>query len=305
MALAPTSSLPVIHSEPQPEPSPRVQGPQRPLAQFDRALSARTSLVHALVSEVEFGMNLARDTGTPQAKRIHGLRRSVRRARAIVRLLRPSVPQPLRVSVDEALAEVARGLSTERDAEILPAALAALPDGVGPGMADLHAELWSQREATRTAAGPAAALAAAVEALAAVPAQFADLVPETLDWPDLGEGVRATWKRANKALRKAGTRPSARRIHAWRKSLKDLRHQLELFDCRNDDLTALTRDMGELTDLLTLRRWARSDQAGRAGRKLVKSVGAEVRGRFPGLLERGEQLLGKRNRKLQLSSIPR
>ena len=284
---------------------PAVRFPHRLLPQFDRALSARTALLQALVAEVEFAMDLAADGAIPQAKRIHGLRRSLRRARAVVRLLRPSVPQPLRVSVDEALATVGRSLSGERDAEILPSALANLPDGTGPGMADLHAVLWRQREEARTAPGPAAALATAVEALAGIPALFAEIVPETLDWPDLGEGLQASWKRARKALRKAGTRPSPRRIHAWRKSLKDLRHQLGLFGCANDEVARLTRDLGEITDLLTLRRWASTAQAGRAGRKVHKSVLAEVRGRFPELVERGEQVLGKANRKSLLRDLPR
>ena len=63
---------------------PAVRFPHRLLPQFDRALSARTALLQALVAEVEFAMDLAADGAIPQAKRIHGLRRSLRRARAVV-----------------------------------------------------------------------------------------------------------------------------------------------------------------------------------------------------------------------------
>lgn len=192
-------------------------------------------------------------------KAIHAQRRTLRRARALLRLVGPALaPQQAKAWMAR-LGEASRQLGVYRDAEVLPAAVQLLRGAEPAALAALHHQLSAARELARNDPEALHQLQRTAQGLAtlAAEAQSAtlDLSPATLS-RSLGHAVQ----RARDLAKLARKRPRPEAVHELRKRAKDLRHQLEWLGVRRDQqalgsLIAWLGDLGEFADLLALHAW--------------------------------------------------
>lgn len=298
----PASACPAIapwfqqHRTAQPGDPLPVRGP---LA-FARDLPLRDAVAAAFAAEIDHALAISRFAATRPSRAVHEFRKSVRRARALVRLLRPLLPDATRVAVERTLAEVARSTSALRDIDVLPAAMQALDAAERRQFATLQADLWARRDALRRSGEAEPVLQAGAEMLVALTPVLAAALRPDLTWDDLGEGLHDGYRRTRKALQQARKHPNQLLIHDWRKRAKDLRHQMEFLlpdDAREvagyPELVALVKDLGDMTDLIALRRWSReqaglADQAGT--RALARVVKARIATQFGDVAQRAKKL---------------
>lgn len=258
---------------------------------------------------------------------IHSYRKSIRRARAMLRL---GVPFLRRVEIeplDDALrAALALG-SSLRDADVLlgtldrfarpsdrdaagprtsrPSTPRAGARGRGPApdatltrvVARTRAVLAHEITTTRADGAARHALAAGAAALAPLPARFSASLPPAIRTGDLEAGLARLFRRAAGALRRARKESEDARIHAFRKRVKELRYALELVGEGTDGASsaakrskgpaertaaALAEGLGEITDLIVLRRFLRAahDRIGPDSHRLEAALGNEIARRF-------------------------
>jgi CHAD domain-containing protein len=215
---------------------------------------------------------------------IHGARKQLKRARATLRLLRPTIGEELYRRENIAARDAARPLSKARDEEVLSQALAGLVERFGP----IASGLQLRRSARQLPAKQLAAIKRALER-SVTRARAWDL-DQDAGWDAIEQGLHATYRRARRALRRARKDRATEDLHEWRKQTKYLWHQLQLFtplapgpigeladeyhqlaDYLGDehDLAVLReRASGKLTELVERRREELQDKAFALGERL-------------------------------------
>jgi CHAD domain-containing protein len=204
---------------------------------------------------------------------VHEARKSFKKVRAILRLVRPAIGERSYRYENTAFRDAARPLTAVRDAKILVETL----DKVAEHFADrvrsqpfaaIRQELMKhQREVRRRVLGEAHAFAvvdtAVREALERLHG-WAD-VPDR--WSGVGTGVQEVYRRARQAFAAALTDPTVEKLHEWRKQVKYLRYQLEilraLWSEMLEPLAGQAAHLGELLgddhDLAVLRQMVTQD----------------------------------------------
>lgn len=154
------------------------------------------------------------------APRVHGARKAVKRARALLRLVRAGLgPQFAREN--HALRDAARRLAQQRDAAVAAATFEQLMPAPEPRLAPLRDALLAARDA--------AGLPAAADTLAVAAADLelalerADAWPAfTRGWAVVEAGLRDSYGGGRRMMRAALRAPSPAAFHEWRKRVKDL-----------------------------------------------------------------------------------
>lgn len=183
--------------------------------------------------------------GTPD-ERVHEARKALKRLRALLRLLEDDLGERTYERESDVVRDAGRRLSRARDAEVLLNTLDALierqPKQLGRrrGVQRLRAKLQRERDdATAALAGGGASDGALAELLG-VRARVAT-------WPLPGDGGLTAVepalariygkgrKRMRRAARASGARSRGRRLHEWRKRVKDLRYVAEMLDRADRD----------------------------------------------------------------------
>lgn len=262
-------------------------------AQIDRAIAVLTATRDAAKG----------DKGTA----IHDARKSIKRVRALLRLVRPALPPGVFRQQNSFFRDTAALLSHLRDKEILletTAKLAARQKG-GP-----HAALDRLRDGLAGSAVVADATDRARTEAAARLRQsahaFADLRLDPDGFDALGAGLEQSFRRARRAFEAAQAEPSSETVHAWRKTMQQhWRHMALLKDAwpamaeaRLDAARRLSQILGDDNDLTILQHCiettpppglTRADR--RVIARLAKSRQAELRALARPL---GTQLLADR-----------
>ena len=191
---------------------------------------------------------------------VHEFRKSLRRARAVIALLDDALPRDERRSVHRALREARRALGPARDHAVLPETVARL--GLEPP-ARTAAEALVVAAIAPEHAHIAQALAEGATRAAAQVEIVEGVLPETIEWPTVVDGVRKIYRSARRALRDA--KRSKRAFHAWRRRTKELTYQLELIARLVPPVGELARSVeavadtqGPVVDLIMMRRVARA-----------------------------------------------
>src|SRR5215467_11581119 len=200
-------------------------------------LGVKTSAIHdaaalrgALIQAFEAAAQEARDAVAAIDKgsassAVHASRKALRRARAVLGLVRDALPKGERQAVKGALQEARRALSTVRDHSVAPETLAqmALDDedraSANRVLANAAEAMPAVAEIKQLLAESAARAAAQAEALQAA-------LPHDLEWDAVSSGVRATYSEARRASRAA--KRSRSWFHTWRRRSKELVYQVEL-----------------------------------------------------------------------------
>jgi CHAD domain-containing protein len=192
--------------------------------------------------------------GTEPAEAIHEARKDVKKIRSALRLVRHEIGDEVWRGENDRYRDIARTLSSFRDAEILVEALDGLGERFGPeaeGRFDaLRAELEKDNRATHDDGSVERAMAEAAGGLAAARSGI-DVLPLKGDgWDLIGPGIHRTYRRGRKRLRAVEEEASVTNLHELRKRVKDLWYQVRLIRGDSDMLDALAEHAHDLSDHL-------------------------------------------------------
>ena len=214
-------------------PQPALSYPEHdklgPLGTRTSAISDPAALRNALIHAFESAAQGARDAvgavDSGAAAAVHESRKSLRRARAVLELVRGALPKSERRALLSALREARRALSTVRDHAVAPEALAQLTlddddrATASQVLTNAAAAVPAIAEIRQLLGESAARAAAQAEALQAA-------LPHEVDLDIVVDGVLATYGQARHASRAA--KRSKAWFHTWRRRSKELAYQLEL-----------------------------------------------------------------------------
>jgi CHAD domain-containing protein len=232
---------------------------------------------------------------------VHEYRKSIRRARAVVSLLRPSVGKSAADGLARHLKDAFQGTGAVRDADILLTSLRAIPaepeDDLARHAIEVALELeqrLSRREISET-------LGQGVPNLAPLPAALEVTLSPDFSANDLERGLSRSRRRERRALERARETGSDEELHEWRKRVKELRYQVELFAStgsrelkkREKALGDLAQQLGEVTDAIVLaREILRREKDGSVppASSLLERIRGSASSASRGLLEKGADL---------------
>lgn len=217
---------------------------------------------------------------------VHEARKHIKRARAMLRLMRPAIGRSSYEHEDETLRAAARELNAHRDADVLLRGC----DRIGRHMmrsspkadvAPLRATLARARKAVRHPSESRAIPRARVLLRQCQSrGRYWDVADE---WSLLAKGLKTTYRKGRTALHAVRHAATAEHLHAWRKQAKYTWHQLEairgMAPERIDRMTRrfrrLSDYLGDDHDLAILRVRARDRSAGldkSSSRALVDTI---------------------------------
>jgi CHAD domain-containing protein len=183
---------------------------------------------------------------------IHEARKSVKKLRALLRLVRPELG-PIYTAEAARLRRIGRGLSQLRDAGAVIETLDGLTERsreqLGPkALASIRRALAARKRAAERRAG-------VVEVLGRMAAALAAFEKRVARWPLSGDafvaqGLERTYRRARKALARSRRNPDAATLHEWRKRVKDHWYQIRLLGPLFKGAEGWEEDLRTLQNLL-------------------------------------------------------
>ena len=278
-----------------------------------RSVPLRDALLAAFSGVLLAARRFAAGASAEPQRAVHDFRKSIRRARSVVALLRPALGRTAARGLTEELRRAFRETGDLRDGDVLTATLAGL-SGEDPELFVEAAEIAARLGAKPLKAGPDSVLKKAIPILRRLPAALEVTLPREYSTPDLEEGVARGYQRAQRAWVEACKSRTDEDFHEWRKRVKELRYQLELLastgspslKTREKPLGAFARELGEVTDLsmLCCEIEALEEPAGpRVGERLLERARALVRERSDALLSRGDAFFSESPRAFALKVL--
>lgn len=177
---------------------------------------------------------------------IHDARKSLKKSRAALRLLRDAMGEVAYRRENAALRDAARPLGGARDSKASMATLDNLAERFAPAMRSLQLDdfrrvLRKEQAAARHVIS-AALIARQRRALREVSQRSIRWRMTGGDWPVLGAGLERVYRNAKKTMRAAERSCDSEQLHEWRKQVKYLWHQLQMLQ------PAWPGMLGELAD---------------------------------------------------------
>ena len=215
----------------------RLRSGEEPASGTCRVITAR-------VSQAAVEIRNAGGAADP-AGHVHEARKSLKKARSALRLLRGVIPDDERQEMNSICRDASSHLSGARDAEVK---LATLAEVLGSGPVPEAAGLW--REALEAeAAGHRGDLTAEVLNEVAGSIETVGRAFQGRELPGESELVAGnagrSYRRGRKAMKEARASEDPELFHDWRKRAKDLRYQLEILEGRLPDEFTRTRTNAE------------------------------------------------------------
>jgi CHAD domain-containing protein len=260
-------------------------------------------LARALERILGYAVASARRVEVEPKKAVHEFRKSIRRARALVKLSGSFVGKRARKELDAVLKRAVTPTSLLRDIDVLLGHVAQLKSA-SPEMRDgLGAKLCAEREA-RNLPPAGVVLGTSSAAVASLGERFAAALPEELANKTLNKALRRSYKAARHALAEArggaGDRDVA--IHRFRKRVKELRYQLELLRGVVVDTEALKRQadlaeaLGSVTDLLVLREYVQGCGLAVDAQELIGRLSVEIETQRSTVLDGAAELFAPKSK---------
>lgn len=236
-------------------------------------LGLAVAVATALRSQALQAARIAHTASRDPAAAVHALRRTLRRLRALLRLLSDGLGRDRTRRARRALGQLARQLSTVRDAGVVETASRHLPTAVQRALPQ-QMDAWRRRSAKshRQPALPAK-LEAVASATQAITLPLAERCGR-LRPRHLRAGLAQLFRRLERAVHAVEQHPRDRALHQLRKRGKDARHALEWLGVapgdalqsralykRHRELVAMVRLLGDATDAMVMRRTLRSGKA--------------------------------------------
>ena len=259
---------------------------------------------------------------------VHETRKALKRLGALLRLLRADIGEQAFARERDVVRDAGRALAGARDAEVMLATLDGLiashpgkPAGRG-GIERIRDRMLSERaDARRETLDDLSTRAAALDGLRDCRARAALWeLPDRTALKLLEPGMLALYKQGRSRYRRAARRRGRdmRRMHEWRKRVKDLRYAAEMLDPpgRRSRLARRADELGELLgedhDLGVLDAWLRERSrkrkrserlvGGGGAKALRRQIARRRRGLQRRALRRGERLYRAKPKKF-LSSL--
>lgn len=254
------------------------------------AQSLQDIIIQSFSQQSALAARISVTTAADSALAVHGMRRLLRRSRALLRLTASGVADADRIAWIAQLGDVSRILGRHRDAEVLPDALLLLPRSKRIASESLGQALEQQRVLARQDVGVVEALQAAAAAMASVHLQLPGTL-KLLSTAHLAEGLSLAFSRVEECAKQATKRPRPAAIHGLRRRAKDLRYMLEWLGC--DEESGLLRrasecvaTLGDVADLLVLHTWLK-EAARHQPESVQRQLVQELRLRKAELARRG------------------
>lgn len=226
---------------------------------------------------------------------VHETRKSLKRLRALLRLIRPAIGESVFHHENTQLREIARILSSARDRHVLLETVAKLEAAVSFPKKGLGQALREALNVTNGEQSPifeSAALRQAQARLAEAKKRFARLRLSGHGFHIVGPGLEASYRRARRAFREAYVELTDEAFHEWRKGAQaHWRHMLLLtrawpaaLAARASEARGLSQILGDDHDLALLVGFVRSEAGARLGadaavvEKLARRRQQELRG---------------------------
>lgn len=196
------------------------------------------------------------------AKEIHAARKSLKKARATLRLMRPAISDVAYRRENAALRDAARPLSAARDAHVLIDSLARLEKLYGRAARDSAPPAFRRSLARdETSVRRSIGRPTQSRSLATIRNRIGRMRLSGEGWSELGEGLQRIYGGGRDAMKQAIATPTPECFHEWRKQVKYLWHQLQLLEPiwpgpigeLGDQLHQLSDYLGDDHDLAVLR----------------------------------------------------
>ncbi len=198
--------------------------------------------------------------------RIHHARLALKRARAVVRLLRPTVGARISRRWNDRLKTAARSLAEARDAAVGLKLLRALerkklPAATRTALAQVRtAFAKSVHDPAHSPTQLHRGLSQARTALQSIPASLGKTSWNHSGWKALAAGLETGYRRARKRFRNARKSQEPKTLHEWRTASKSLLYQVAIVRPIAErrlkrfgaDLDALQQTLGDANDIATL-----------------------------------------------------
>lgn len=231
-------------------------GTSEPLADSVRAC-AREQL-HGAIARLE-------QPGGDPVEAVHAARKHLKKARALLRLVRAQIGDDVYRRENGALRDAAARLSQTRDADVLVATVERLAgDAAGhlpeTSFTALRDALQAEADAGRGAATAPDAAAVAQE-LRAAQERVADWPLDGAGWKPVVAGISRAYARGRRERATAEAEPTVEKLHEWRKRVKDLwyHHRLlkavwpPVLKAYGEEAHVLSELLGDDHDLAVLR----------------------------------------------------
>jgi CHAD domain-containing protein len=186
----------------------------------------------------------------PAAGDVHEIRKALKRARAMLRLLRPGLDRDTYERGDEALRAAGKRLAAARDAQVMADLYATLARSTQTSVA--RTRRGSSKGPTSPAVSASVADATAARSdIRAARDRVNRAQLTTSGWTTLGTGFRKVYRLARRRMPREDEPVTVASLHAWRRATKRHWHALELFQpVRPRRIGAVIRDAHQLSDLL-------------------------------------------------------
>lgn len=221
------------------------------------------------------------DGHRPREERFHQARKQLKKARAVLRLVRPSIGKKIYRRENERLRDCGRALAAARDADVLGKTLATLErelpeaEQFEPAVAE-----WRSQTLASFSHHPSE-LVRARENLEQARKAITSLVVEEKRGDEIARGATRVYQRGKKGMQLAYLSPSDTSFHEWRKQVKYYRHVLALLrklsvpslEATGKVLHELSNLLGEDHDLAVLRQVLDSEKSARA-KPLLEKIAA-------------------------------
>ncbi len=223
-----------------------------------RGVPLREAVLGGFTGILAHARATARRASSDPIESVHDFRKSVRRARAVVSLLRPSLGKTAAAGIAGELRRAFGPTGGLRDAHILIDTLRDLPSD-DPARDPILRALEGETGGDSAPAGEV--LRAGSRILQPLPSVLGVTLPREYSMEDLARGLTRGWRRTRRTLKSATLTGLDADFHEWRKRVKELRYQVELLAStgsselkrREKALSALAEELGRVTDLIVLR----------------------------------------------------
>jgi len=266
---------------------------------FNQAESPAQGVRRVFRERVDAALGQLRDCGRPAV--IHGVRKEIKKLRAMFRLVRGKIDLGDYRKGTKALRHAADRLAPSRDARVILKTFDELAGGHGSRrFPNLHQALKKHchREARRFRNHDFAGVTKRM--LKQTGRRAAVLELKASGWAAIEPGLKQSYRRGKEACRRVHAESSPEHFHDWRKHVKDLWH----FSCllspgrpavtraRVDELALLGKLLGEDHDLFLLERFVAETCANHAGemKALNRLIAARQRRLRAAALKLGSRL---------------
>ncbi len=204
----------------------------------------------------------------PRDEAVHDARKSLKKIRAVLRLVRPVIGEKVYRRENTCCRDAGRPLTEVRDARILIETLDKLVKHfqehiAGQSFAEVSKALRDNLRAVRKRVlDEHNAFVVVAETVSQARERVKSWADVSDRWSSVGAGLQDTCRQAREAFRDVAADPSVAKLHEWRKQVKYLRYQLEVLRLmwpeRMEELAAEAGRMGDLLgddhDLAVLRQ---------------------------------------------------